>query len=176
MKQRYELILAGSGGQGLVFLGKTLGEAAIVENRNVVQTQTYGIAQRGGLSSSEIVIDSDEITYQQVITPDAILALSESAIRSYSKPGQTAPLVYDSGVLSLEDKEGWYGYPFAELAMKDGNERMANLLALGAMLKLFPAVKLESIEKFFKRNFGEQVAVKNMEALYKGAKLVENGR
>jgi Pyruvate:ferredoxin oxidoreductase and related 2-oxoacid:ferredoxin oxidoreductases, gamma subunit len=175
MKQRYELILSGTGGQGLVFLGKALCETAILEGHNVVQTQKYGIAQRGGMSSSEIIIDKEEITFQQVMKPDAILALSEGAIKNYSLPEQTAPLIYDSGVLQLEDKENWYGFPFAEIAMQDGNERMANLIALGALLHLFPAVKLNNAAEYFKQSFNEKIATQNIAALTKGASLVEKG-
>ena len=86
-KERYEIILAGSGGQGLVLAGIMLGEAAVLEGRNVVQTQSYGIASRGGLSLAEVIIDREEIIYQQVQEPDIILALTEEALEKYADPG-----------------------------------------------------------------------------------------
>jgi len=45
-----EIILAGSGGQGLIVAGIMLGEAAVLEGKNALQTQSYGIASRGGFS------------------------------------------------------------------------------------------------------------------------------
>ena len=52
----YEVVLAGSGGQGLITSGIMLGEAAILENKNVMQTATYDAAQRGGFSMAEVII------------------------------------------------------------------------------------------------------------------------
>ncbi len=57
-KERYEVILAGSGGQGLVLSGIMLAEAAILEGKNVVQTVSYGIASRGGFSMAGVIIDT----------------------------------------------------------------------------------------------------------------------
>ena len=74
-----EFILAGTGGQGLILAGILLAEAAILDGRNVVQTQSYGIASRGGLSQAEVIIDDEEIIFQQVRKPDCILALTEEA-------------------------------------------------------------------------------------------------
>ncbi len=83
-QKRYEVILAGSGGQGLVLSGIMLGEAAILEDRVVVQTQSYGIASRGGLSLAEVIIDQQEIIYQQVQAPDIILTLTEEALEKFA--------------------------------------------------------------------------------------------
>ena len=54
-RRHTEVILAGSGGQGLILSGILLAEAAMNEGRNVVQTQSYGIASRGGLSLAEVI-------------------------------------------------------------------------------------------------------------------------
>ena len=75
-KRHFEVILAGTGGQGLILSGILLAEAAILEGKNVAQTQSYGIASRGGLSLAEVIIDTDEIIFQQVQNPDCILALT----------------------------------------------------------------------------------------------------
>ena len=72
MKTHSELILAGTGGQGLILSGIMLAEAAMLEGKNVAQTQSYGIASRGGLSLAEVIVDEDEIIYQQVRAPDCV--------------------------------------------------------------------------------------------------------
>ncbi|MCK5915301.1 MAG: 2-oxoacid:acceptor oxidoreductase family protein, partial [Deltaproteobacteria bacterium] len=53
---RTEIRLAGSGGQGLITAGIILAEAAILDNKNVVQSQSYGPEARGGASRAEIII------------------------------------------------------------------------------------------------------------------------
>ena len=99
-KTRYEVILAGSGGQGLVLSGIMLGEAAILEGKVVVQTQSYGIASRGGFSMAEVIIDQEEIVYQQVQEPDIVLTLTEEALEKYlpfAEKQVTYLLRHDSG-------------------------------------------------------------------------------
>ena len=79
---RQEYILAGSGGQGLVMMGIILGQAAAEEGYTVAQTQSYGIATRGGVSFSEVVVSDEEILYPKTVMPDFIMTLTEE---TYSK-------------------------------------------------------------------------------------------
>ncbi len=116
MKDRQEVILAGTGGQGLVTCGKLLADAAISEGKNVVQTQSYGDAQRGGLSQSQIIIDTNEIIFFKVQKPDVILAISESAIKSYTEGDIPAPVFYDNTALSVRDDKNLYGFSFTQMA------------------------------------------------------------
>ena len=73
----FEVLMAGTGGQGLVFCSSFLAEAAIKTGKNVVQTQSYGISQRGGFISAEVIIDDGEIMFQQVTKPDVIIAFCD---------------------------------------------------------------------------------------------------
>lgn len=58
--------MAGSGGQGLVLAGIMLGEAAMLEGKVVMQSQTYEAASRGGFSMAEVIMSTEEIIYQHV--------------------------------------------------------------------------------------------------------------
>ena len=83
--------------RGLVLAGIMLGEAAILEGKIVVQTQSYGIASRGGFSLAEVIIDREEIIYQQVQEPDIILALTEEALEKYAALAEKGvPVFYDT--------------------------------------------------------------------------------
>ena len=108
-----EVILAGSGGQGLVVSGILLAEAAILEGKNVVQTASYGIATRGGLSLAEVIIDDAEIIFQQVQKPDCVLALSEAAVKVYQAwPAQGVPLLYDIALVEKRSGPNFLGCRF----------------------------------------------------------------
>jgi 2-oxoglutarate ferredoxin oxidoreductase subunit gamma len=168
MKQRYEFILAGSGGQGLVLAGRVLGEAAILEGRNVVQTQSaLGDSRRGGLSVSEVIIDTEEIVFQQVQQPDLILVLSERAIAKYAQAAAGVPLLYDSSSMRLPEKEWLYPVPFAELVAKI-NPAAANLAALGLIVRRTGVVARESLEKAVKQRFSGDAARANLQAVTAG--------
>jgi 2-oxoglutarate ferredoxin oxidoreductase subunit gamma len=167
LKDRYEVILAGSGGQGLVVSGRLLGEAAIQEGKNVVQTQSYGTAQRGGLSLAEVIIDKEEIIFQQVQHPDAILALSESAIRRYTAGAPAAPLLYDSNVLQAGAGECLYGFPFSDLAAQIAPGAV-NMVGLGALVAITGIVGFDSLAEAIRRSFPSARAEENIAAVRAG--------
>ncbi len=82
--ERYEVRLAGEGGQGLILAGLILAEAAVIyDHKNACQTQSYGPEARGGASKSEVVIDNEPIDYPKVISADALLAMSQEACDKY---------------------------------------------------------------------------------------------
>ncbi|MBI2355520.1 MAG: 2-oxoacid:acceptor oxidoreductase family protein [Deltaproteobacteria bacterium] len=170
---RYEIILAGSGGQGLVLSGMMLAEAAILEGKNTVQTQSYGIASRGGLSLAEVIIDDREIIFQQVQEPDVVLALTEESLERYQAlAGQGVPVFYDTTLARARSGANLFGHPFTRIASELGNSASVNILALGALAAACPIVKTESLEMVIRGRFRKEAAELNMKALRMGIGLV----
>ncbi len=84
MQNRYEIRLAGSGGQGLILAGVILAEAAgLYDGKFVCQTQSYGPAARGGASMAEVVISDSEIDYPKAVHPDVLLAMNQKSLDTY---------------------------------------------------------------------------------------------
>jgi 2-oxoglutarate ferredoxin oxidoreductase subunit gamma len=174
VKQRYEIILAGSGGQGLVFTGRVLGQTAILEGKNVVQTQSAtGDAQRGGLSVSELIIDKDEIIFQQVEQPDLILALSESAIKKYGASAATVPVFYDSSASNPPEGKYARGFPFTQLAESIPGGA-ANMVALGTIVSLTGVVSMENLVKTMRKSFSEAAAQANIKSVEAGTEVAKS--
>jgi 2-oxoglutarate ferredoxin oxidoreductase subunit gamma len=170
---RHEIILAGSGGQGLVVSGIMLAEAAMLEGKNVVQTQSYGIASRGGFSKAEVIIDKEEIIFQNVEEPDIVLVLTEEAMEMYCSLAESEiQIFYDTTFLKSRAGESLYGYPFTEMARELGHVGVANTIALGAMATRTHMVKTQSLELVLKRRFSEEVAAINIEGLKMGIERV----
>lgn len=149
MAQRYEIRLAGSGGQGLILAGVILAEAAgIYDGKYVCQTQSYGPAARGGTSKAEVVISDAEIDYPKAIRPDALLAMNQKSLDTYYhdlKPGGL--LLVDSTFVHEVPPGGVIAIPFTRLAREQlGREMAANIVALGALAALTDAVSLSSLE------------------------------
>jgi 2-oxoglutarate ferredoxin oxidoreductase subunit gamma len=84
MTRRYEVRIAGIGGQGVILAGVILAEAAVGDGMNAVQTQSYGPEARGGASRSEVIIADEEIHYPQVLEADIMLCMSQEACDRYS--------------------------------------------------------------------------------------------
>ena len=169
----YEVVLAGSGGQGLVSSGLMLGEAAILEGKNVMQTTSYGIAQRGGLSMAEVIISDGEILFQHVQNPDVVLALTDDSMNLYIPLAeQGVPIFYDTTLVEKREGENLCGYPLTEMANKLGHSGVANVIALGAMITKSGMIKIESLEKMLQKRFKGKVFDMNVTALREGVTLV----
>ena len=143
MLDRYEIRLSGSGGQGLVLAGIILAEAAgIYGGKNVVQTVSYGPAARGGTSRADVVVSDQEIDYPKAMGVDILLAMTQMASdESISDLKPSGVLVVDSQLVSQVTYPRLVKIPFTQIAReKCGREQMANIVALGALCKLIPAI------------------------------------
>ncbi|MBU2027022.1 MAG: 2-oxoacid:acceptor oxidoreductase family protein [Pseudomonadota bacterium] len=171
-KERYEVILAGSGGQGLGVSGIMLAEAAIVEGKNVVQTVSYGIATRGGFSMAEVIIDREEIIFQQVQHADVVLALTEEAMEKFqSLAGSGTEIFYDTTLLKERQGERLYGHPFTDMASRIGHVGMANTIALGCMAQRKSMVTADSLAEVIRKRFSGHTLEMNLQALEAGKAL-----
>jgi 2-oxoglutarate ferredoxin oxidoreductase subunit gamma len=171
----YEVVLAGSGGQGLVSSGIMLGEAAILEGKNVTQTTSYGIFQRGGLSIAEVIISNEEILYQRVQEPDIVLALNDDGMNLYGPLGEKRiPVFYDTTLIQKRGGDNLYGYPFTEMASILGHSGMANVIALGAVVAKNGMIKKESLEAILGKWFEGKMLEMNITALNKGIALIRD--
>ncbi|HWI82988.1 2-oxoacid:acceptor oxidoreductase family protein [Ramlibacter sp.] len=167
-----EAILAGSGGQGLVLSAILLAEAAMLEGRNVVQTQSYGIASRGGLSFAEVIIDEAEIVFQQVRRPDCVLALTEEAAAKFGAwAASGVPVFYDSTLARGRDGAGFHGCPFTQRASELGQVGSVNILALGTLAARTGIVGMSSLEQAVRRRFAGAAGRQNVDLLAAGAGL-----
>lgn len=173
MSNRYEIRLAGSGGQGLILAGIILAEAAgIYDGKFVCQTQSYGPAARGGASMAEVVISDAEIDYPMAVQPDVLLAMNQKSLDTFLpdlKPDGT--LIVDAGLVQEVPAAGAYAIPFTQIARQElGKEMVANIVALGALAALTGAVTLESLEAAVLARVPPGTAELNKRALAAGVK------
>ncbi|MGI5839877.1 MAG: 2-oxoacid:acceptor oxidoreductase family protein [bacterium] len=175
MRDKWQVVLSGAGGQGLILAGTLLGEAAVlIEGKNAVQTQSYGVESRGGFSKSEVVISSQEIAYPKVIEPDIVLALTQEAYNRYhSKITAGCFFVCDNSQIADVDgtAAGVHAFPFTEMAREAGNPGMANMVALGAIVALTGVVGVAAVEKVMAERFAKRPL--NIEAFKMGCNLLK---
>jgi 2-oxoglutarate ferredoxin oxidoreductase subunit gamma len=148
MAERFEIRLAGSGGQGLILAGIILAEAAgIYDGKFVCQTQSYGPEARGGASKAEVVISDAAIDYPKAIQPDVLLAMNQKSLDTFLpdlKPGGL--LLVDADLVQEAPATGTVALPFTRIARDLGRAMAANIAALGALAHLTGAVSLQSLE------------------------------
>ena len=170
MNTRFEIRLAGSGGQGLILAGIILAEAAgIYDGKFVCQTQSYGPAARGGASKAEVVISDAEIDYPKAIRPDVLLAMNQKSLDTYLadlKP--EGLLIVDATLVPEVPLDRFIAIPFTRIARDLGKEMAANIVALGALAALSGAVSLESLEKAVLARVPQGTGELNQKALAAG--------
>lgn len=142
------VLIAGSGGQGIVFLGKLLAHLAVDTLPHVTFFPCYGAEVRGGTSNCQIILSSQTIASPLAEVFDSLLLMNQQSADRFF------PLLADRGIAlinrSLCDIPGTsrvIRIPATELADQLGNVRAANLVMLGAWLKHKPLISPAVVEK-----------------------------
>lgn len=150
MLGRREIRLSGSGGQGILLAGIILAEAALLEGKNAVQSQSYGPEARGGASKSEVIISDDSIDYPKVSRPEILMALTEEAYHKYCRGLQAgATLVIDDSIPLADDIPAGVQVISAPI-LRSALETMkrpivANIIAIGVLVGATQIVQQESL-------------------------------
>jgi len=168
---RYEIRLSGLGGQGILTLGKLLGQAlALGHGYCVTQTQSYGPEARGGASRSDLVVSSEPISYPKAEYLDLLVALSQQAVGSYYhylKPKGT--LLIDSDLVRQTPTTVFLGLPFTRLARERiGNVQSTNMVVLGSVTYLLPFARSETMRKSLKAALPDKIRAVNLKAFNVG--------
>lgn len=177
--KRHEIRIAGFGGQGVVTVGKIIGIAAVLhDKKNAVQTQSYGPESRGGACKSEVVVSDGEIHYPKVRSADVLVALSQPAVDVYLKdlkPGGLLiidPLTVIREIPRADIKV--VKVPTAEIALKVGNRKFQNMVALGALASLTGIISRKALEKAIEETVPPKTLTQNLEAFQKGLEYARN--
>ena len=173
-----EIVIAGFGGQGVLFTGQLLAYAGMTEGRNVTWIPSYGPEMRGGTAHCTVIISDEEIGSPLVKRPSAAIALNPPSMAKYAalvRPGGT--LVVDSALIT--ERSGRSDIHEIDLPAKDiaadlGLARAANVVALGALIAATGVVQLETIVKILTSRFAArpEVLFANKRALRTGAEYV----
>jgi 2-oxoglutarate ferredoxin oxidoreductase subunit gamma len=178
MSFRYEIRLSGEGGQGLVLAGKVLTEAAaIYEDMNATQSQSYGPEARGGASRSEVIISDEDIDYPKAVNIDLLLALTQESLNRYWQDlKENGVLLVDSDAVKEIPQGNFrvYRVPIINLAReKVGKAVVANIVALGIITELMGTVSAKSVESAILTRVPKGTEELNLKAFHLG---LETGR
>jgi 2-oxoglutarate ferredoxin oxidoreductase subunit gamma len=172
MSDRFEVRLAGTGGQGMILAGIILSEAAALgAHKNVTQTQSYGPEARGGASKAEVVISDQAIDYPKVIGADVLLAMSQEACDRYGKEvDPTGWLVIDSDLVKRAPPHpNTLRVPITQIALDEtGRKITANIVGLGVLLGLTQIVPREAVADAIARRVPTGTKEINLKAFQAG--------
>ena len=144
-------IIGGFGGQGILFAGQMLAQAALIEGRDVSWMPSYGPEMRGGTASCTVVISDHQIGSPIVDIADSVIALNPPSMAKYERllaPGGL--LVVNGSLIEAEpgrDDVEILTVRCTELARAAGHDRLVSVVALGALLARRPMVAPDSMRQ-----------------------------
>jgi len=163
--------ICGVGGMGVILASVVLGKAAIYDNKNAVQTQSYGAEQRGTKVRSDVIISkSAVINYPIVDKADILIAFTQEAFDFFIQSTNPESKIFiNSNNIKLERKtNNLYEIPARYLAKELQNERVLNMIMLGALVKITDIVSKESMIKSITDTVSKPFIGINIQALQKG--------
>ncbi len=166
------LLIAGSGGQGIVLIGRLFATAATEKMEHVTFFPAYGAEVRGGVSSCQVVLSSKEIASPVSETFDSMLIMNEESARRFGRQMRECPLVILNTPRAADSKApSIIPVDATQMAHDLGDVRSANFVMLGKYLSAKPFITPEAVEAEMRRMLaGKQAPLLdlNMRALRLG--------
>ena len=146
-----EILLAGFGGQGILFAGKVLAYCGLMDKKELSWLPSYGPEMRGGTANCSVCISDEPIASPLVTEPDLMMAMKQPSFEKFiNKVKAGGKAFIDSTLVSLKserkDVECHY-IPATQLATDNNINGTANIILIGKMIKESGLFSFETIKK-----------------------------
>ena len=151
-----QILIAGFGGQGVLFAGKFLAYKGLVQDKQVSWLPSYGPEMRGGTANCSVVLSDMPVGSPIITTPDVLAAMNLPSLQKFVDtvvPG--GKIFVDSTLIDAKvertDVEVYY-IPATQMAKDAGFSTLANMILMGKVIKETGAVRfdnnLETLKSF----------------------------
>lgn len=173
MKNKMEIRLAGSGGQGVILASVILAEAAVQDGKYAAQSQSYGPEARGGMCKAEVVISSEKIDFPKVQHMDVLLALTQTSLDKYIKEADENCMILADSSLSTNANRTVIYIPILYTATEQLKKPIvSNIVAVGVLNQLLDIANHDSLEKAVLMHVPKGTAELNRQALKAGEDII----
>ena len=170
-----KILIAGFGGQGILFTGKALAYTGLKAGKEVSWLPSYGPEMRGGTANCSVIISEEPVGSPIVEKPDILIAMNLPSLEKYLyETVEGGYIVYDSSLINkCDEREGVkiFAIPATKLASDNALSGLANIIILGKVIKECGVFTLEQI----KNCLSQMVPAKKAELLEKNIKAIELG-
>ena len=142
-----QILIAGFGGQGVLFAGKFLAYKGLVQDKNVSWLPSYGPEMRGGTANCSVIISDTPVGSPIITDPDVLVAMNLPSLQKFVDsvvPG--GKILVDSTLIDAKvertDVEVYY-IPATQMAKEAGFSTLANMILAGKVLKVTEGVTFE---------------------------------
>ena len=169
------ILLAGFGGQGILFTGKVMAYAGLMEGKEVSWLPSYGPEMRGGTANCSVCISDDKIGSPLVVTPDVLVAMNLPSLEKFENsvvPG--GMIIVDSSIITKKvartDVEVVY-LDASKIAEDNGLKGAANMVILGRLFREKKFCSPENLDKGLQKT----IPAKKMALLDNNRKAISLG-
>ncbi len=145
------IVFAGFGGQGILFAGKVVAYAGLIEGRELSWLPSYGPEMRGGTANCSICLSDEPIGSPLVTNPNVLIAMNRPSLDKFVnevEPGGT--ILLDSSLIDerveRDDVTVFY-VPASKLAEENGLKGLANIILVGKLRKELAFCTEETLDK-----------------------------
>ena len=137
-----QILIAGFGGQGILFTGKLLAYQGLAEGRQLSWLPSYGPEMRGGTANCNVILSDSPVGSPIITTPDVLIAMNLPSLQKYVNSVAKGGQIYvDSSLIDAkverDDVEVFY-IPATQMAKDEGIGTLANMIIVGHLLENHP--------------------------------------
>ena len=145
-----QILIAGFGGQGILFAGKFLAYKGLMEDKQVSWLPSYGPEMRGGTANCNVILSDDPIGNPIVTNADVLIAMNLPSLQKYVDTVVPGGQIYvDSTLIGAKvdrtDVDVFY-IPATQMAKDNGIASLANMIIVGHLLHNHPELELQGVE------------------------------
>jgi 2-oxoglutarate ferredoxin oxidoreductase subunit gamma len=135
-----QVLIAGFGGQGILFAGRLLAYASMLRRKEVTWLPSYGPESRGGTSNCSVIVSDTPIGSPLVLEPDILICLNLPSLDKFeSALAEGGALFADSSLAErkavLPEGRTAYYVPATKLAYDNGMDGLANMIMMGKVMR-----------------------------------------
>ena len=146
-----QVLIAGFGGQGILFAGKFLAYKGLMEDLQVSWLPSYGPEMRGGTANCNVILSDDPVGSPIVTNSDVLIAMNLPSLQKYVNSVVPGGQIYVDSTLidakvTREDVEVFY-IPATQIAKDNGISSLANMIIIGHMLEHHPELSFDGVDE-----------------------------
>lgn len=151
----HQFLIAGFGGQGLLFAGKFLVNKGMLEGKEVTWLPSYGPEMRGGTANCSVIVSDDPVGSPIVDHPDVLMVMNKPSLDKYEASVQPGGMIFvDSTLIDRKvertDVKTFY-VPATAMASESGITTLANMILTGKILKELGQFDMEDVENALRK-------------------------
>ena len=145
-----QILIAGFGGQGILFAGKFLAYKGLMEDKQLSWLPSYGPEMRGGTANCNVILSETPVGSPIITAPDVLIAMNLPSLQKYVDTVVPGGQIYvDSALIDAKvertDVEVFY-IPATQMAKDNDISTLANMIIVGHLLENHPELSFEGTE------------------------------